>query len=202
MKAVSLFCACLLAGCATRPPSDTMSNTSGHAAPAPIPNFHVVVPDKLYRGGQPGIDNELDWQFLVHHKVRTVVKLNSQVGGDRNVEQEKAAAAKLKIRLVEAYMAPEDFPENLNPFAMPERASLITALEAIEGQAEGAVFVHCSHGSDRTGLVVALYRMRQQNYCKDKAYAEMKSYGHSVWLPGVRSVLDDDGFAEKANCLH
>ncbi len=46
------------------------------------------------------------------------------------------------------------------------------------------VFVHCYHGSDRTGAAVASYRIVFENYTPEQAHKEMTSdkYGfHSMW---------------------
>ncbi|WP_366112438.1 tyrosine-protein phosphatase [uncultured Campylobacter sp.] len=51
-------------------------------------------------------------------------------------------------------------------------------------QKEGAVLVHCYHGADRTGLVVAMYRVIYQGWSLDAARSEMieGGYGfHSMW---------------------
>ena len=53
-----------------------------------------------------------------------------------------------------------------------------------ERQKEGAVLVHCYHGADRTGLVVAMYRVIYQGWSLDAARSEMIDgrYGfHSMW---------------------
>ena len=53
-----------------------------------------------------------------------------------------------------------------------------------ERQKEGAVLVRCYHGADRTGLVVAMYRVIYQGWSLDAARSEMigGGYGfHSMW---------------------
>ena len=53
-----------------------------------------------------------------------------------------------------------------------------------ERQKKGAVLVHCYHGADRTGLVVAMYRVIYQGWNLDAARSEMieGGYGfHSMW---------------------
>lgn len=41
------------------------------------------------------------------------------------------------------------------------------------------IFIHCAHGNDRTGLVVALYRILYENVSPTDAYEEMHNLGHS-----------------------
>lgn len=45
----------------------------------------------------------------------------------------------------------------------------------------GPVFVHCQHGCDRTGTVVACYRIQHDGWSNDLALREAKRYGISRW---------------------
>ena len=48
----------------------------------------------------------------------------------------------------------------------------------------GTVLVHCQHGADRTGLLVAVYRVVVQGWSKERAIDEMTNGGfgfHPVW---------------------
>lgn len=40
------------------------------------------------------------------------------------------------------------------------------------------VYLHCEHGEDRTGLVVAAYRVRVCGWTKEAAWAEAKKFGY------------------------
>ncbi len=59
------------------------------------------------------------------------------------------------------------------------------------------VFVHCQHGSDRTGAMCAAYRVVVEGWTKQQAIDEMTSGGfgfHSIWknLPKLIKNLDVD----------
>jgi protein tyrosine/serine phosphatase len=57
------------------------------------------------------------------------------------------------------------------------------------------VFVHCRRGADRTGVVVAVYRVCVEGWTKEDAIAEMMTGGfhfHSSWQHLVRYVRDLD----------
>jgi len=58
---------------------------------------------------------------------------------------------------------------------------LSNILEAIRGE-ETPVLVHCEHGEDRTGLVVACYRVQVCEWTKEVAFAEALKYGYRNWL--------------------
>ena len=44
------------------------------------------------------------------------------------------------------------------------------------------VYVHCQHGEDRTGLVIAAYRVRQCGWTKEHAMEEARGHGYRWWL--------------------
>ena len=76
---------------------------------------------------------------------------------------------------------------------------MAAALYQIEqGQKHGAVLVHCYHGADRTGIVIAFYRMIYQNWTPADAKAEMLQGGfgyHSVWK-NLENLFTEETLAE------
>lgn len=52
---------------------------------------------------------------------------------------------------------------------------IISALKILK-EAPKPIVVHCKHGADRTGVVIAMYRIIFQNWTKERAIAELK-YG-------------------------
>jgi protein tyrosine phosphatase (PTP) superfamily phosphohydrolase (DUF442 family) len=44
------------------------------------------------------------------------------------------------------------------------------------------VFLHCEHGEDRTGLIVAAYRVIMCGWKKDAAMTEALHFGYRNWL--------------------
>jgi len=66
-------------------------------------------------------------------------------------------------------------------------------------QSDRPVLVHCMHGSDRTGTVVAAYRIAIHNWSREDAIKEMieGGYGyHTIWvkLPKLLNSLDIEKF--------
>jgi tyrosine-protein phosphatase SIW14 len=51
--------------------------------------------------------------------------------------------------------------------------------------------VHCTHGQDRTGLVVGLYRTIHDGWTKTDAYREMLQLGFHPELRGLREFWED-----------
>lgn len=75
-------------------------------------------------------------------------------------------------------------------------AQVIKALRAIQtAEAKGPVLMHCKHGSDRTGLMAAMYRVVVQGWSKEDALNEMTQggFGDSThFKDGVRYMMQAD----------
>ena len=70
---------------------------------------------------------------------------------------------------------------------------LIKALQAIQ-DAQKPVLVHCWHGSDRTGAIMAAYRVVFENWSKEDAIAELlrPELGyHKNWYPNVIDLISN-----------
>lgn len=52
-------------------------------------------------------------------------------------------------------------------------------------------YVHCSHGQDRTGLVIAVYRVTHDHWTKAQAEKEMLSNGFHKSLHGLWDFWED-----------
>ena len=69
---------------------------------------------------------------------------------------------------------------------------IVKALRLIE-TSEKPVAIHCLHGSDRTGAVVAAYRMIYEDWTKEEAILEFRNeiFGyHEKWFPNILSLLN------------
>lgn len=75
-------------------------------------------------------------------------------------------------------------------------ADVLAALRAIrEAEANGAVLMHCKHGTDRTGLMAAMYRVVVQGWSKEDALSEMTQGGFGEsghFRDSVRYVMQAD----------
>ena len=63
----------------------------------------------------------------------------------------------------------------------PSPADVAKVLNILNDSAAGPVFVHCRRGADRTGTVLACYRIAHDGWENRKALAEAKSFGMS-WV--------------------
>lgn len=137
-------------------------------------NFHRVS-EQLYRGAQPDRNGFLELQQL---GIKTVVNLRL-TSSDRALLQGTS-------------LAPVDIPAE--PWDL-EEADVLAFLRVVSDPSRLPVFVHCSHGADRTGAMSAIYRVVVQGWDKEDAIREMTGGGfgyHTLWdnLPATIRKLD------------
>jgi len=147
-----------------------------------IPNFQLVTGSEanghaIYRGGQP---TEAGWSYLHTLGVTTVVKLNDAQAESLGQGMDDPAS-RLGMRVVDASIPPRDFGLSLKSMqqvveGLPED-QVGRAIATLAGVGNGSVYVHCTHGRDRTGLIVGLFRVFQQHWKAEDAYREMKQEG-------------------------
>ncbi|MBR9976715.1 MAG: hypothetical protein KFH87_01385 [Bacteroidetes bacterium] len=53
----------------------------------------------------------------------------------------------------------------------------------------GGVYLHCAHGADRTGAVIARYRIEVEGVEPCDAYREARRYGFKPWLKKLRAWI-------------
>lgn len=131
------------------------------ADPAGVPNFHQVN-GQLFRGGQPTNEGFLNLQKL---GVKTVIDLRE---ADSLAWQEKKFVEGAGMRFVNIPMKGMHKPS-------PEQIS--RALALLNDSTAGPVFVHCHQGVDRTGTVVACYRISHDHWDNRRALQEARALG-------------------------
>jgi len=70
---------------------------------------------------------------------------------------------------------------------------VIAALKIIKDR-KGPIVVHCWHGSDRTGTVIASYRVIFNNWSKEKAIDELRNGGygyHARIYPNIVTLINN-----------
>jgi protein tyrosine/serine phosphatase len=71
----------------------------------------------------------------------------------------------------------------------PEEEDVVRFLQIVRDPANQPVFVHCQHGSDRTGMMVAAYRMTVQNWDAADAMAELPNFGFHPAFDDIKKYL-------------
>ena len=186
MTAVSLLAATALALQAGEPAVSTAARPSAWAAPvaaAGAPNLHRVTPF-LYRSAQP---SKAGFKTLEALGVRTVIDL-------RAYHSDRREAKGTGLRLVDL---------DIRTWKVAER-DVVEVLKLLRRREEGPFLVHCQHGADRTGVMMAMFRMVEQGWSKEEALREMREGGygfHPVWKNIVRLVetADVEGLRRKVD---
>jgi protein tyrosine phosphatase (PTP) superfamily phosphohydrolase (DUF442 family) len=147
-----------------------------------VPNLAVVEPG-VWRSGQPTPEG---WTYLYSLGVRHVVKLNMDSEGD------DGPGELLGMSVHHIGIQPEGdkdiFDNVINTFVRPDPEMLSKALIVVK--AGGGVLIHCTHGQDRTGLLVGMLRL-QEGITKNKAYAEMLAHGFHPELHGLQEFWEN-----------
>jgi len=128
-----------------------------------LPNFFKVS-DDLYRGAQPTAEG---FRELEKMGVKTDVNLRSFHSDSSLLEGTKLGYENINVKAWHA-----------------EDEDLVRFLKIVTDKKNTPVFVHCQYGADRTGMVVAVYRMAVQGWTKDEAIEEMTQGGfgfHKTW---------------------
>lgn len=153
---IFLSCLSLLSGCCSYPVQ--------HG----IPNL-ATVDTGVYRGGQPV--RQEGWVYLHDFlKVSNVVKLNLEREASDN------AARALGMRVI--YLPITTMQQ------LESGPKVSTVGKAVSWMLQPGTFVHCSHGRDRTGEIVGVYRVWVDHWPKERAYREMKEMGFRP-MPGL-----------------
>jgi protein-tyrosine phosphatase len=74
-------------------------------------------------------------------------------------------------------------------FRRPDEAEVRRALEWIAATENQPVFVHCRRGRDRTGVVVAAWRMSREAWSLEQAYEEAKRYRLAWWQIRMKDFI-------------
>lgn len=138
-----------------------------------LPNFHRIN-ERLFRGGQP---SRKGLESLRSGGIKTVINLREETP---SIEAEELICRTIGIDFI-------SIP--LRPFAVPDTDHLLAFLNVTETIDKQPCFVHCLHGMDRTGLMVALYRLRVEDWTYDEAYREMLSHGFHEGFTNLTSPL-------------
>ena len=183
----------LVGGCATVAPAAVgprpESWASSVTARPGLPNLHRVT-SSLYRSAQP---TDEGFVFLgtqpslanADRPIKTVVSLRA-FDDDAPLVPATSTLRLERIRIKTWH---------------PENEDVVKFLRIATTPALQPVLVHCQHGSDRTGTMVAIYRIAYEGWTKTQATDEMINGGfgyHPMWQNLRRYIEDLDVNAVKA----
>lgn len=155
-------------------PAANATNSAAHpiaqkSRVAGVRNFGQVNAN-LFRGAQPTSEG---FEQLSKMGVAIVVDLRD------DGEAERAKVKKLGMQYVSI---PSHCYTSLD-------SSVAQFLDVVRKNPDKKIFVHCHVGTDRTGMMVAAYRMTQQGWTAEEARREMEAFGfsfeHQMICPGL-----------------
>lgn len=189
------LCLIMLAGCAEAPAlAESSRPTTWAAANAQIPGLPNLyrVNENLYRSAQPlpsGFEylNVQQSLWPNDRPIKTIISLRSFTNDTKLLPSN----SNLRLEQIRFYTW------------HPEDEDVVAFLRMVNSPALQPVLVHCQHGSDRTGTMIAIYRIALQGWSKQQAIDEMVQGGygyHPVWknLQNYINALDVDAIKQKA----
>jgi tyrosine-protein phosphatase SIW14 len=141
-----------------------------------VPNFHIVN-QHLYRGGQPA---DAGWSSLAKLGVKTVIDLRLE--SEHSISQEALAVKAAGMIYISQPMARLTAPTN---------EEILKILAMLDSNEKWPVFIHCRRGADRTGTVIACYRIVHNQWASDKALGEARTYGMSRLELGMKHFIQN-----------
>ncbi len=152
-----------------------MSAPRTRAKKEDLPNF-AKVNDKLYRGGQPtseGINQ------LAKMGIKTIINFRDD---DDKMRREQKLSEENGMKF---------FNPHLSNWFKPKTTSIEKILEIIQNPDNQPVFIHCKRGADRTGTVIAVYRMKFEGWDDKQANDEAKKFGIGWWQVWMKDYIND-----------
>ena len=139
-----------------------------------VPYFQQVTPES-FRGGQP---TSYGFRVLSKLGIKTVLDLRSSA-------EQAAWEGKIVKSLGMRYVHLE-----FQGGVTPTQEQIEKALSVLEDRTQAPVFVHCHEGKDRTGMIIACYRISHDRWSNVKALAEAKSWASRELTSAMeRSIL-------------
>ncbi len=165
--------ALLSAGCASMGTGEATDRSDSWAQPCQISgveNCYMIEPG-LYRAAQP------TKQGIMNLEKMGIVNLLSL----RTTSTDNHLA---NSTMISCHSVP------INYLRLDERA-VLKAVGIMQSPKSRPLLVHCRHGSDRTGLVCALYRVLVQDWSKEDAIEEMilGDYGFHTYFTNIVSFI-------------
>jgi protein tyrosine/serine phosphatase len=167
MRPLALSSLFLLACGAGVPPRTNPTDPAG--------NFYQVT-DGLYRGGRP---DQAGVQRLAEMGVHTILDLEDD---DQAIAAERAWAVANGLTFISSPM---------NGLARPDDRQVEIILGHVANPADRPMYVHCTKGQDRTGVIIALYRVRSEGWTPKDAYDEMEAHGYNNLLIAMKEYFED-----------
>lgn len=145
---------------------EKQSRPAEWAAPLKLKGVNNLykINDNLYRSAQPKKDGII---YLKKMGIKTIINLRSFHSDDDEITTSGLLIKRIKMNAWD--IKDED---------------VIAVLKLLKNEKGAPYLIHCQSGSDRTGVIIAFYRIVMQGWSKKKAIDEMINGGygfHKIW---------------------
>ncbi|MBU4231807.1 MAG: dual specificity protein phosphatase family protein [Desulfobacterales bacterium] len=169
-------------GCASTPTANRPETWAQPVTLEGVPNLYRIS-GELYRGDQPSSQGMRNLKNL---GLKTIINL-------RSFHSDRDEIGDTGLGYEHIYMKAWH----------PEEKEVVRFLKIVTDPKRAPVLVHCQHGADRTGTMIAVYRIAVQGWSKAEAIREMTEGGfgfHPIWsiLPNWIQKLDIDRIKRQA----
>jgi protein tyrosine/serine phosphatase len=131
--------------------------------------------ERLFRGAQPTSEG---FANLRRVGIDTIVRLSL---GEDGAAREQEEVEQIGMQFVAIPWSTQDSPT-------PEQVRAF--FEVFDDPAHARVFVHCKAGADRTGVMIALYRINIDRWPVSRALDEMNAFHHHpIFLPHLQAFV-------------
>jgi protein tyrosine/serine phosphatase len=137
-----------------------------------VPKFLEVTPN-IFRSGRPDPQGVKD---LIEQGLKTDLDLENATSA---VEAEQKNIGN-QIKFIS---------EPMSVLAKPSDAEVDQDLAILNDPSNFPVLVHCEQGEDRSGLIVALYRVETQKWTPEAAYQEWVANGFHQYLVNLSNYF-------------
>jgi protein tyrosine/serine phosphatase len=151
-----------------------------------ISRFHTVVPGKLYRGSGPTPKDVID--LHKHLGIHKIISLDA--GAGQKIDR---IAKLLGIKHIIIPLNGTDLGPVAELFSYDLKDLLLS---------DGPTYVHCIHGKDRTGLVIAMFKCKYMGVSCDKAIKEAKHIGFGVYMDPKTTAFYEKIIRMFCGCNH
>jgi len=143
------------------------------SGPAGVSNFGRVT-QTLYRGAQPTEEG-----FRSLQQMGVTIDVNFR-DGEANSEEREVESLGMKYVAIPWKASDE-----------PSTVQVVEFLDLVRDNPHATIFVHCKRGADRTGTMIAAYRIAVEHEPAGDAVSEMHRYHYAhFWLPQLERYVD------------
>jgi tyrosine-protein phosphatase SIW14 len=133
------------------------------------------VNEHLYRGAQPHLTDLFELKKL---GITTIIDLRAESSALADLERIRAELLGMRFLRIP-----------IGGFSTPDNSDLAQFFRVLSDSPPQTIFIHCEFGEDRTGVMIASYRIVFEHWSADQALSEMIAFGFNRWAHRSMAVF-------------